>query len=899
MAWHHELVATVRALFSRRRDDAELTEEMRFHLEMEAAAIERSGVAPDEARRRAWREFGGVERYREEARDARGTRWLDDLSHDARYTGRMLRRRPGFTLGAGLTLALGIGATTTLFGVVRAVLLAPLPWERPESIVGVWSAWKGYEQTWLSYDEWEGYRAEVPAFEDIAIFTDGAATFTDGTGDAERVRAGFVTENLFRVLGVAPQLGRGFTAEEDRPNGAEVVVLGYDLWQRRYGGDPAIVGRTVQVSGTATTVIGVMPAGFRLPLDYGAEGATRAWFPLATDAEQNGGTPGPAFNPNGGNHGYYGVARLKTGATVEQANAQMTALIERVTKDGSFVPPPQFRPFSVPIEQQVTGRVRPVLLVVFGAVGLVLLIACANVAGLLLVRGEHRRREMALRVALGVTSGRLVRLLLTESVLLGAVGGALGVALAAGGVWLVRQTAPAGLARVSDTQLDPGVLLFAVATTGIAAVLSGLMPALQSTNVAPANTLREGGRSATAGAARLRGRQAIVVAEVALAVVLVAGAGLMIRSVKNLFAIDAGFRPSGVMTMRVATPSTWYGDSVRVTAFWDELQRRTAALPRVNAVGAARLLPLASEMGDWGLGVEGYTPPKGEGTPGDWQVVTPGYFEAMGLRLRSGRFLDARDAMRAPLAMVVNETFVRRYLDGRDPLGVRVRVGGSADSLRYTIVGVVGDVRHNALTTTVKPQFYATLAQFARAPGNTMRGMTLVVHTSGDPADLAQPVRALVRDLDPRLPVSEVRAMEEVIGASIAEPRFAMGLLSLFSVLALVLSAIGIFGIVSQTVAARTYEFGIRAALGAEPRQLVGLSIGAGLRQALLGLAIGLAMALVLTRALRAMLHDVAPTDPLTLAGVVLVTGVVSLAASAWPARRAARADPASVLHDG
>jgi predicted permease len=315
-------------------------------------------------------------------------------------------------------------------------------------------------------------------------------------------------------------------------------------------------------------------------------------------------------------------------------------------------------------------------------------------------------------------------------------------------------------------------------------------------------------------------------------------------------------------------------------------------------VGAARLLPLATEMGDWGLRVDGYTPPPNEGTPGDWQVVTPGYFEAMGLHLRTGRFLDTRDAMNAPLAMVVNEAFTKKYLAGREPLGVRVRIGGSADSLWYQIVGVVDDVHHNALTTSVKPQFYATLGQFARAPGNTSRNLTLVVHTRRDPAALAQPVRAIVREIDPRLPISEVRTMDEVVGQSIAEPRFAMGLLSLFGVLALTLSAIGIFGIVSQVVAARTYEFGIRAALGAVPQQLVYLSLRAGVLQAGAGLIVGIALALVLTRAMTAFLHGVAPTDPVTLAGVVVVTGAVALAASVWPARRAARADPATVLHE-
>ncbi|MDF1504313.1 ABC transporter permease, partial [Roseisolibacter sp. H3M3-2] len=425
------------------------------------------------------------------------------------------------------------------------------------------------------------------------------------------------------------------------------------------------------------------------------------------------------------------------------------------------------------------------------------------------------------------------------------------------------------------------------------------LPAWQGVRVAPAQALREGGRGAGAGAARLRWRQALVVAEVALAVVLVAGAGLMVRSVRNLFAIDAGFRPAGVLTMRLSTPSTFYGDSTRVAGFWDELQRRVAALPGVRHVGAVRQLPLASEMGDWGLAVEGYAPPPNEGTPGDWQVVTPGYFEAMGLRVRAGRALDARDGMAGPLAMVVNRRFAEKYLAGRDPLGARVRIGGSDSTQAYAVVGVVDDVRHNALVTEVKPQFYVTLPQFARAPGNTSRSMTLVVHAAGDAAALAAPVRAQVRALDPRLPVSEVRTMDEIVGASIAEPRFAMGLLGLFGALALGLSAIGIFGIVAQVVAARAHEFGIRAALGARPGELVALGLRAGLAQAGAGLAIGVVLALALTRAMTAFLHGVAPADPATFAAVLVVTGGVAVLASVLPARRAGRVDPAAVLHEG
>jgi predicted permease len=893
MAWYHEIVSSLSALLRGRRQDRELDEELRFHVEMETQRYVESGLSPDEARRRARRDFGGLERHKDGVRDERGTSWFWDGWSDVRFATRSLLRRPAFTAIATLTLALGIGATTTLFGVVKQVLLTPLPYGHPESLAVVWSAWKGYDHTWLSYDEWEGWKARVRAFQDIGLFSDGSVTL-DGD-NPERVRSATIMANVLPILGVHPVYGRNFTADEDRPNGPNVVILGYDLFQRRFGGDPSVIGKQVQISGQGTTVVGVAPSGFRLPLDFGSDGATQAFFPLATDAAQNGAVPGPAFPKGGANHGYYAVARLAPGATTSVANAQLRSLVAELEQYG-YMANVGFHAFAVPMEEQITGRVRPVLLVVFGAVGLVMLIACANVAGLLLVRGESRRRELAVRVALGAGSRRLTRLLLTESGVLAAIGAGLGVALAWLGVRLVRASAPAGLARVADTQLDWGVLAFALGAAVVAAVLAGILPAFQATQIAPAGELKEGSRGATTGRARLRWRQALVATEVALAVVLVVAAGLMIRSVRNLLAIDAGFRPDGVLTMRISTPSTWYPDSVRVAAFWDELQRRIAGLPGVKQVGAVRLLPLATEMGDWGLRVEGYTPPTGQGTPGDWQIVTPGYIEAMGLHVREGRSFDSRDGMNAPLAMIVNRTFAERYLAGRHPLGVRVRIGSRDTTHSYTIVGVVDDVHHNKLVGEVKPEFYATLAQFAVAPGNTRRSMSLVIRTDGDPTALVAPVRAAVRQVDPRLPVSEVRTMRDIVNTAIGGPRFAMQALGLFGALALLLSAIGIFGIVSQVVASRSHEFGIRAALGATPRELVGLSLRTGVRQALLGLAIGIVAALILTRAMTSLLQGVTPTDPVTFAAVILVTGVVAVAASVGPARRAGRTDPARVL---
>lgn len=893
MAWYHEIASSIGSLFRRQRQDAELEEEMRFHLDMEAQWRIDSGMSQHDARLKARRDFGGVERHKDDTRDERGAGGFFDTWSDVRFALRSLRHRPGLTAAATLTLALGIGATSAVFGVVKHVLLAPLPYDHPDRVVAVWSAWKGFDQTWLSYDEWEGWKARVSAFADVAIYTDGAATI-DGDSP-ERVRSASVQANVLPILGVSPERGRGFTAAEDRPGGARVAVLSHELWESRFGADPSVVGRQIQVSGNATMIVGVMPAGFRMPLDYAAGDRTDVWFPLATDAANEGAVPGPAFPKGGASHGYYAVARLAPNATAATANAQLRALVAELETFG-YMAKVGFHAFVVPIDEQITGRVKPVLLVVFGAVVLVLFIACANVAGLLLVRGEARRRELAVRVALGAGSRRLARLLITESAVLATFGAVTGVALAGITVRLLRANAPAGLPRLAETSIDWSVLVFALVIACITALLTGVLPLTHARHLAPAGELREGGRGSTSGGARLRWRQALVATEIALAVVLVAGAGLMIRTVRSLLSIDPGFRADGVLTMRVSTPSNWYGDSLRVVAFWDDVHRRVAALPGVKRVAAVRLLPLATEMGDWGLTVQGYTPPPNQGTPADWQIVTPGYFETMGLTVREGRSFTPGDDMAGPLSMIVNRTLEQQYFGGRSAIGGRVRIGARDTTRWYTVVGVVDDVHHNALVGTVKPQFYATLAQFALAPGSTRRSMSLVVRTDGDPKALVSAVRAAVRAADPRLAVSEVRTMRDIVDAAIGGQRFAMQTLGVFGGVALLLSAIGIFGIVSQVVASRFHEFGIRAALGATPNDLMAIGLSSGLRQAMSGLAIGVVAALLLTRVLHTLLHGVTPTDPLTFAMVVVVTGVVAVLASVAPAMRAARIDPNAAL---
>ncbi len=885
------------ALMGRRRADRELAEEIRHHLDLETEYRINQGATPQDARQTALRSFGNATSVAEEVRDERSGSRIESVLKDLAFAVRSLRREASLTTIVVLTLGVGIGAATALFAVVRSALLTPLPYANPAGIVTVWSAWTGFERTWLSYDEYEAWQADIPAFADIAIFASGAVNLTGGD-QPERVRSANVGANLFRVFGVAPVRGRAFTDEEDRPGGPAVAVISHELWSRRFGADPAVLGGVIEINGSVASLIGVMPAGFKLPLDFGADGTTDVYLPLATDAAQQGAIPGPAMNPNGGSHSFHAVARLAAGATPALANGQLRDRVAALVRDNVYTPSFGFRAFTIPVDDLVSGEVRQPLLILLGAVAIVLLIACANVAGLLLVRGERRRRELAVRTALGAGQGRLIRLLFVETGVLAGTGAMAGLLIAWLSIEGIKQLGMTSLPRVAEARIDPVLLSVALLIAMLTAILTGILPSLQARRVDPADELRESGHRASAGRGRLRWRQTLVTAEIALAVVLVTGAGLLVRTVRNLLSLDPGFDPRGVLTMRLSTPSTWYGDSAAVAGFWSGLSSEVSRIPGVRSVGAVRLLPLATDMGDWGMIVEGYTPPPNQGTPGDWQIVTPGGLEAMGYRLIEGRLLNAGDDLNGPLAMVVNQAFVERYLAGRSALGTSVRIGSSQGlaAPAYHIVGVIEDARHSNLKSATKPGFYVTLSHFSRVPGVTIRSLSLAIRTEGDPKALIAPVRTAVRQVDPRLPISEIRTMEEIIGASIAAPHFAMRLLSGFGIIALGLAAIGIFGIVSHAVAVRRQEFGIRAALGAPPIELLRAGLGPGLRQTAAGIAIGTALALGLTGLLGRVLEGVTPTDPLTFGVVILLTGVVAFIASLLPAMRAARVAPGSVL---
>jgi putative ABC transport system permease protein len=806
---------------------------------------------------------------------------------DLRFGARTLARNPGFACVAILTLALGVGANAAIFSVVNAVLLRPLPWAESGRTVMIWSRWTAFEKTWVSDGEVNGYRKESRTLADVGAWDDGQVNLT-GDGEPERVAAGSVTANLFAVLGARPIRGRTFNTQEDVPNGPRVAIVGYGLWQRRYGGDPSMVGRTIQINGAPYEVIGIMPADFVLPTDFQNPAPSVLWTPAGWDAAST----------EHGNHGYYAAARLRPGVTLAQARDDLHTIAHNWTRQGLYPPQMQFDTVVVSLQEEVVGTVRRAIWLLFGAVGFLPLIACANVANLLLARAEARQREMAVRTALGAGAGRVLRQLLTESLVLAGISAAAGLSLAWIGVRLLAWWNPSSIPRVAGTSVDWRVLFFTVGIALITTVIFSVAPAARLLKADLTESMKEGGGNATTGGGRARFRNSLVVAEMALAVVLLVGAGLMLRTLWSLQRIDLGFNPSGVLTMRIALPAASYAAPDQVVRFYAGLVERIGAIPGVTAAGAARSLPLGSTIGDFGLVVDGYAPPPGSSAKGDWQIITAGYMDAIGEQVLKGRGVERTDGSESQLVGLINEEMARRYWSGRDPIGSRFRIGMRPDRPWVTVVGIVKDVRHNGVTDIVKEKFYIPHPQWHRSVGNVnaIRGMTLVVRTQGTPSALTSTVKDTIRQLDPSLPVADVRTMEDVVGGAMSTPRFTSVLLSIFAALALTLSAVGIYGVLSYVVSRRTREIGIRVAIGAGRGQVLKMVLASGVSLALAGIAAGLVLAFGVTRLLRGLLHGVAPADPLTFAAVAIVlTGVAALA-SVVPAWRASRVDPVIAL---
>ncbi|HEV3410232.1 MAG TPA: ABC transporter permease [Chthoniobacterales bacterium] len=866
----------VRNFSSKDRVERDLSDELAAHVELLTDAKMKEGWSAADARRAALVELGGIEQVKEAVREGRAGFLLETLIQDVRYGLRSLWKKPAFTLTAIVALALGIGANTAIFSVINGVLLRSLAYANPDEIVMVWErSVRGSRTTnVVSPANFLDWQQQSTSFASMAAVAEQRVPLTGGTGEPEEIKAQFVTQPFFTVLGVQPLLGRFFVPEEDRVGSELVIILSNELWRNRFGADPGIVGKEVTVSARQRTVIGVMPPGFHF-----LDNQVKAWMPLALD---------PAINYREVSGRYLRVvARLKPGVSVQQAQGEMSG-IARQLEQTHVKYNTGWGVNVLPMHEQVVGEIRPILLVLLAAVAFVLLIACANVANLLLSRAASRQRELALRAALGASRGRLVRQMLTESVLLAVMGGIVGVFLAYWGIQLLIAFGPDNIPRLDEIKIDPRVLAFTFGISLLTGLLFGLIPALQASRPDLNDALKEGSRGSTAGRSGTL-RNVFVVAEVSLALVLLIGAGLMIRSFVRLQSVEPGFQPENVLTMRVQLPRKKYAEPHQITDFFKQAQERVAALPGVQAVGAISYLPLTGPAARDGFKIIGQPDPApGQEPPCEVRVITPTYFQAMGIPLLKGRLLDERDG-KEPRVLLINETLAKRYFPNEDPIGKRIAVSwfeGEIDE----IVGVVADIREGALNKDPEPAIYWP------HPREPYSGMALVVRASGDAARLATAVQKEIRALDPEQPVADVRTMEQVIERSIARPRFNTLLLSIFAGVALVLASVGLYGVMNYSATQRTHEVGIRMALGATRADIMRLVVGNGMMLTLLGIAIGVVASWGLTRLMQSFLFGVGATDALTFLGVSALLIFVALIANYIPAHKATRVNPTVAL---
>jgi predicted permease len=865
-------------LLGRARRDAELDEEIRAHLALAKAERVARGESPEAAAYAARREFGNVGLVKEVTREMWGGIWLERLIQDLRYAVRSLRRAPGFASVAIITLALGIGVNTAMFTVVNGVLLRSLPFAQPDRLFLV--SYREPGNPWmpepvLSDHNYLAFKARTRAFASVATFSGGLVTVTGG-GEPERISGALVTPELMGILGVAPAIGTTFTADDGKPGRAPVALLSDQLWRKRFAADPLIVGKLVVVNGVSHTVLGVMPAGF----DFPAHAAL--WQPTEVTTNPHNSWSRPV------------VGRLRDGVTREQALAELNTIVPQLSGHPG-VKRDKLVAEVVALKQFVVGDIERALWIFAGAVGFVLLIACANVANLLLMRAASRQQEIAVRAALGAERPRLVRQLLTESVVIAATGGALGVLLAIVGVRALIALAPIGrIPRIDELHVDAVVLSFTAGLSLITGLVFGLAPALRATRRELRDSLGQGARTVTARHGGLRA--ALVVAEIALALVLLTGAGLMIRSFARMRSVDLGFRPENVVAMTVDLPASTYRDAQAMQRFHHSMLDGLAALPGVEAVGAVNWRPLGDGLiaGDFHLD-DGRELPKGAAWA-DKLVVSAGYFRTSGIRVRSGRDFADRDDASAPGVVIFSASLARRLWPNVNPLGKRITMDDKPkpDSEWLTIVGVVDDVVQKGVTTAPDAALYQPYAQVQST--FFLEHMTFAVRTASSPATVTAAMRAVLRSVDKDQPAQRIATMNELIAATTAEPLFQTRLLALFSTLALVLAAIGIYGVLAYSVAERMHEIGIRVALGAQARDVSRMVVRRTLALSLPGVALGVLGALAVTRVLDRLLFGVKPNDPATLAAVATLLAGVALVAALIPARRAARVDPMIAL---
>jgi predicted permease len=868
---------------------ADVDEELAFHLDKVAQdLVEEEGWTPESARTEARRRFGDLDGTRKyccalDARKERQMKWtesLGELGQDVRFAGRQLAKRPGFTLVAVLTLALGIGATTAIFSVVYGVVLRALPWKEPDRLVRpLFVSAEGEAHGAFSAPNFLDLRAQSKTLSEVAAGTQGTLSLGGVGGEPERLPAARVSANYFHMLGVHPIEGRVFAPGEDQPSAPLVAILSEELWRRRFGGDPGVIGRSLTLDGQPRTVVGILARGEQLP------SASDVWVPLVfskNDLAQRGAV------------WFAAIARLAPGATMERAKTELDVIGHRLSAQYAEANAGYFKSMTVEsLQERTIGPTRKPLLILLGAVILVLLIACVNVANLLLVRAAAREGEIVIRAALGAGRGRIVRQLLTESLVLALVGGAAGVALAS---WLTRvlvTRAPHDIPRLEEIGLDGAALLFALVVSLLTGILFGLAPAIQTSRADLSVALREGTRGSKGRAGTLV-RGLLVALEMAFAVMLLAGAGLLIRSFGRLQQVDPGFNPKGVMTFRIDLPAGKYSDDPKLRAFTSALMERMQRLPGVSASGVTVYgMPFDGDVNVLTFDVAGRPPkPPGQEVAMRIAAATPGYFKTLGIPVRRGRDFTPQDRAGSQQVVVINEAAARQFFPGEEPLGKRILLGWRVDGVPRggEIVGIVGDFKQDALDRQIEPQLFLPYDQ---AP---LESLSVVLRAPQSPQAVINAARTEIRDLDPALPIYGLQSMEEAVAASTAQSRFYMLLLGGFAFISLVLAAVGIYGVIAYAVRQRTQEIGIRMALGATHERVMRMVVGEGLVLAVLGATAGLLLAFLATRSMRNLLFEVKASDPSIYAAVAAVLVAVAAFASYLPARRAAQTDPQLAL---
>jgi putative ABC transport system permease protein len=868
----------LRHLFSRRKQEEELEKELRFHLDQHTADLIEQGLDPEEARRRARLALGGPEQVKEQCRDARGTRWLEDLLQDLRYGLRMLMKKPGFALVAVITLAAGIAANTTIFSLADATILRPFNFPNQEGLVMVWEGGTlagGFDHGTVAPGNFNDWREQNQSFERL-IAIQGRGFDLTGANQPEQFGGYGVSAGFFDALGVKPALGRTFLPGEDEPGREQVVVLKHSLWERRFGSDPNIVGRTLTLNTKSFTVIGVMPPDFNFP---GA--SAEMWAPLAFDDKTK---------QERANHPLRTMGLLKPGVSIAQANADLDAISHRAER--LFPNTNAGREANVvDMTDDFVDEAKVYVTPLVGTVAFVLLIACANVANMLFSRAFGRQKEIAVRLALGASRWRLIRQLLTESLLLSLVGGVGGLLLSVCAVDLLRDAMPEDLAKYipgfDHFGVNRVVLLFTLMISMLTGVLFGLMPAWQASKPNLNEALKEGTKGASSTGSRHRLRGALVVAEVALSLVLLVGAGLMIRSFVAMLRDDIGFNPQSVLSFQLSLSGEKYSEAQR-RGFYDQLIKRLETLPGVVAAGATNILPMSNNGTDNTFEIVGRPSEKGKAPGADYRVVTPGYFSAIGMPLRRGRDFTAGDNEQAPRVVIINETLARLFFPNQEAIGQRIIPGGRDKPLE--IVGIVGDIKDRGLDKVCQPGFYVPYAQ---DPWNSM-GVAL--RATAEPTALAAVARDVVMKLDPTQPVHTIKTVERLIYEQSSPKRIMTTMMGVFAAIALLLAGVGLYAVMATAVSQRTHEIGVRMALGARSRDIMRLVTRQGLKLTLAGLALGTAGAFALTRVMEPLLYGVTATDPLTFILISLALAVAAMLACWIPARRAMRVDPMVAL---